>query len=61
MLLSNTQRHWSNNMAHSTSTHQLVNILKDNQEDFEFYPTTKAIIDAIKSDLENKAYTKPNN
>lgn len=56
MLLSNAQRHWSNDMTHITSTHQLVNILKDNQEDFEFYPTTEAIIDAIKSDLENKAY-----
>lgn len=55
-LLPNAQIYWSNDMAHISNTHQLVKTLKFNQEDFEFYPTTADIINAIKTDLENKAY-----
>lgn len=32
----------------------LVAELKDNQQDFEWYPTTDEIIEAIKNDLENQ-------
>ena len=34
------------------STLQLVKTLKDNDEDFEWYPTTSEIINVIKSDIE---------
>jgi len=34
------------------STLQLVKALKDNDEDFEWYPTTSQIIDVIKEDIE---------
>ena len=35
-----------------SSVTQLVNILKDNNEDFEYYPTTNEILDIIKPNLE---------
>lgn len=38
------------------STLKLVQDLKDNDQDFEFYPTTQEIIDTIKADVKNKNY-----
>ena len=38
-----------------TKTNQsFINHLKDNNEDFDFYPTTQAIIDTVKKYLNNK-------
>lgn len=46
------------NQASSTTTNHLVRTLKQNGEDFEFYPTTNAMIQVIADDLKNKAYRR---
>ena len=32
----------------------IINILKENNQDFEFYPTTKEIIEVVKKDIEGE-------